>query len=82
MEFASVDLVRTAVKEYFIFIDREYIYVQNTSEKIRIKCKAEECLWVLYADINRVDNKTFRVNTLKDKHDCGLVFSIKYIDST
>ena len=36
----------------------------------------------MYAHISRVDNKTFRVNTLKDEHDCGLVFNSKHVDST
>ncbi|XP_062074277.1 uncharacterized protein LOC133778393 [Humulus lupulus] len=83
MEFATVEQLRHALKEYFISNDREFVYVMNDQLRVRAKCRGKGCPWVLYARQQKgVDNKSFRVNTLVDRHECGIVFNNRLVDST
>ncbi|XP_060971608.1 uncharacterized protein LOC115712288 isoform X2 [Cannabis sativa] len=48
LEFGNVQLLRTAVKEYFIHINAEYKLLANDLEKFRAKCRAGVsflCIW-------------------------------------
>lgn len=36
---------------------------------------------MIYAKVKNSDNKTIRINTLVDKHDCGIVFDNKLVTS-
>ncbi|XP_062103889.1 uncharacterized protein LOC133815010 [Humulus lupulus] len=72
VEFSSVELLREAIKTYFIQVDREYYFVFNNCKKLRVKCNGKGCPWVLYAYVQR-DNMTFRINTLVDEHSYSLI---------
>jgi hypothetical protein len=50
-------------------------YVANDQIRVRAKCEGKGCNWMLYAKVQKSDNKTVRVNTLVDKHNCGIVFN-------
>ncbi|XP_062112502.1 uncharacterized protein LOC133823668 [Humulus lupulus] len=80
MQFGTVYLLRTAIKEYFIQNDREYKYVANESYRVRAICRAKGCPWVLYAHVLG-DKTTFRVNTLVDSHLCPLVLNNRHVYS-
>ncbi|XP_062100812.1 uncharacterized protein LOC133806743 [Humulus lupulus] len=81
MFFAIVDQFRTALKEHFIKINREYVWLANDQRRVRAKCKSEGCNWVIYARVQLSDKRSFRVNTLVDRHTCGLVFNNKHATS-
>ncbi|XP_062089370.1 uncharacterized protein LOC133795917 [Humulus lupulus] len=81
MEFGTAKLLRTAIKEYFIESNREFKYVSNDMRRIRVKCKAKQCPWLLYASVSRADNTTFKVQTLVDNHNCGLVLNNSHADA-
>ncbi|XP_062085284.1 uncharacterized protein LOC133791371 [Humulus lupulus] len=80
MQFGTVYLLRTAIKEYFIQNDREYKYLANESYRVRAICRAKGCPWVLYAHVLG-DKTTFRVNTLVDSHLCPFVLNNRHVDS-
>ncbi|XP_062105109.1 uncharacterized protein LOC133816824 [Humulus lupulus] len=83
MEFATVTILRNAIREYFIEGDREYVFIANDSNRVRVKCKGANCEWMLFASIvNKIDGKTMRVKTLVDKHSCGIVLDNKKLTST
>ncbi|XP_062093428.1 uncharacterized protein LOC133799427 [Humulus lupulus] len=82
MEFATVELLRNARKEYFIAIDREFVYASNDSNRVRAKCRAIGCPWLLYASRLKNEGKTFRVQTLIDYHNCPLVINSRLANST
>ncbi|KAF4377479.1 hypothetical protein F8388_024970 [Cannabis sativa] len=74
MEFASVTILRNAIKEYFIQINRQYLV--NDSRRVRVKCKGEGCEWMMFASVHGGrDSFTFKVKTLNEDHTCGLVFN-------
>ncbi|XP_062115004.1 uncharacterized protein LOC133829091 [Humulus lupulus] len=81
MEFATVNHFRTTLKEYFSSINREYKWVFNDKKRRRAKCKKDDCGWVMYARVQLKDNTSFRVNTMVDKHDFGLVYNNKHATS-
>ncbi|XP_062074891.1 uncharacterized protein LOC133778892 [Humulus lupulus] len=83
MEFATVTILRNAIREYFIEGDREYVFIANDSNRVRVKSKGANCEWMLFASIvNKIDGKTMRVKTLVDKHSCGIVLDNKKLTST
>ncbi|XP_062099818.1 uncharacterized protein LOC133805665 [Humulus lupulus] len=83
MEFATVKILRNAIREYFIEGDREYVFISIDSNRVRVKCKGANCEWMLFASIvNKTDAKTMRVKTLVDKHSCGIVLDNKKLTST
>ena len=83
MEFATVTILRNAIREYFIEGDREYVFIANDSNRVRVKCKGANCEWMLFASIvNKTNGKTMRVKTLVDKHSCGIVLDNKKLTST
>ncbi|XP_062085390.1 uncharacterized protein LOC133791483 [Humulus lupulus] len=83
MEFATVTILRNAIRKYFIEGDREYVFITNDSNKVRVKCKGANCEWMLFASIvNKTDGKTMRVKTLVDKHSCDIVLDNKKLTST
>ncbi|XP_062119248.1 uncharacterized protein LOC133832997 [Humulus lupulus] len=83
MEFATVTILRNAIREYFIEGDREYVFIANDSNRVRVKCKGANSEWMLFASIvNKTDGKTMRVKTLVDKHSCGIVLDNKKLTST
>lgn len=79
MIFPSMEHFRFALKEEFIKVDREFQFVANDKTRVRAKCKGEGCMWTIYAKVQNSDNKTVRVNTLIDKHDCGIVFDNRLV---
>ncbi|XP_062104408.1 uncharacterized protein LOC133815608 [Humulus lupulus] len=81
MEFGTAKLLRTAIKKYFIESNREFKYVSNDMRRIRVKCKAKQCPWLLYASVSRADNTTFKVQTLVDNHNCGLALNNSHADA-
>jgi len=82
MIFPTIEHLREVLKEEFIKIDREFKYVFNDKTRLRAVCKGRGCGWVLYARVVGSDNKTVRVNTLVDTHDCGIVFYNKLVTCT
>ncbi|XP_062080936.1 uncharacterized protein LOC133785738 [Humulus lupulus] len=83
MEFSIVTILRNAIREYFIEGDREYVFIANDSNRVRVKCKGANCEWMLFASIvNKTNGKTMRVKTLVDKHSCGIVLDNKKLTST
>ncbi|XP_062103599.1 uncharacterized protein LOC133814685 [Humulus lupulus] len=83
MKFSIVTILRNAIREYFIEGDREYVFIANDSNRVRVKCKGANCEWMLFASIvNKTDGKTMRVKTLVDKHSCGIVLDNKKLTST
>ncbi|XP_062118312.1 uncharacterized protein LOC133831926 [Humulus lupulus] len=83
MEFATVTILRNAIREYFIEGDQEYVFIANDSNRVRVKCKGANCDWMLFASIvNKTDGKIMRVKTLVDKHSCGIVLENKKLTST
>ncbi|XP_062113116.1 uncharacterized protein LOC133824263 [Humulus lupulus] len=83
MEFSTVTILRNAIREYIIEGDREYVFISNDSNRIRVKCKGANYEWMLFASIvNKTEGKTMRVKTLVDKHSCGSVLDNKKLTST
>ncbi|KAF4356269.1 hypothetical protein F8388_000716 [Cannabis sativa] len=72
MEFGSVQLLKNTLKEHFILESKEYKLLANDLEKFRAVCRAPGCPYLLYAHVNG-DGKTFRINKMKPKHQCGIV---------
>ncbi|XP_060962048.1 uncharacterized protein LOC133032194 [Cannabis sativa] len=81
MLFPTNEHLRKALKEYFVTSDREFKYVSNDSLRIRAKCKGNRCTWLLYARRMRDDGTTFRINKMKGKHNCGIVFENSLVDA-
>ncbi|KAM6582412.1 hypothetical protein CsatB_009414 [Cannabis sativa] len=81
MLFPTNEHLRKALKEYFVTSDREFKYVSNDSLRIRAKCKGNGCTWLLYARRMRDDGTTSRINKMKGKHNCGIVFENSLVDA-
>ncbi|KAF4376205.1 hypothetical protein F8388_018874 [Cannabis sativa] len=61
MEFATVTLLRDTIREYFIVNDMEFVFIANDSNRVRVKCKAPGCKWMLFASlINKIEAKTMK----------------------
>ncbi|XP_060974198.1 uncharacterized protein LOC133039343, partial [Cannabis sativa] len=82
LEFANVDQLREAITEYFIANDREFVYIFNNQTKLKAVCKAKGCPWSLYARVQKRDNTTFRINSIWNVHNCGIVFNSRHVDAT
>lgn len=53
----------------------------TTKKRPGAKCRGLGCKWVIYARVQNSDNRTVRINTLVDKHNCGIVFDNKHVTS-
>ncbi|KAF4360860.1 hypothetical protein G4B88_000715 [Cannabis sativa] len=61
MEFATVTLLKDTIREYFIVNDMEFVFIANESNRVRVKCKAPGCKWMLFASlINKIEGKTMK----------------------
>ncbi|KAM6543142.1 hypothetical protein CsatB_007589 [Cannabis sativa] len=82
MEFATVTLLKDTIREYFIVNDMEFVFIANESNRVRVKCKAPGCKWMLFASlINKIEGKTMKVKKLENEHTCGMVFNNKKVNS-
>uniref|UniRef100_A0A803PCL0 Uncharacterized protein n=1 Tax=Cannabis sativa TaxID=3483 RepID=A0A803PCL0_CANSA len=81
MLFPTNEHLRKALKDYFVTSDREFKYVSNDSLRIRDKCKGDGCTWIPNARRMRDDGTTFRINKMKDEHNCGIVFENSLVDA-
>ncbi|XP_060963741.1 uncharacterized protein LOC133033146 [Cannabis sativa] len=81
MLFLTNEHLRKALNDYFVTSDREFKYVSNASLRIRAKCKGNGCTWILYARRMRDDGTRFRINKMKDEHNCGIVFENSLVDA-
>ncbi|KAF4379505.1 hypothetical protein G4B88_018201 [Cannabis sativa] len=73
MEFGSIEILRTALKENFIHTDREYVLIYNDRDTFRAKCNADWCPWMINAHV-QLDGMTFKITTITEGgHQCGIV---------
>ncbi|KAF4376208.1 hypothetical protein F8388_018877 [Cannabis sativa] len=65
--------VEDTIREYFIVNDMEFVFLANDSNRVRVKCKAPGCKWMLFASlINKIEGKTMKVKKLENEHTCGM----------
>ena len=81
MLFASVGVFRKALKDYFLAQNKDFKYISNDQRRVRAICKGTSCKWLIYASRVSTDGTTFRVNTLENTHDCGIVLNSRLANS-
>ncbi|KAF4351715.1 hypothetical protein F8388_019534 [Cannabis sativa] len=65
IEFGSIKILRAALKEHFIHIDREYILIHNDKCKFRGKCNAERCPRMINEHVQS-DGMIFKITTISE----------------
>ncbi|CAL9004331.1 unnamed protein product [Prunus brigantina] len=73
MVFANAKEFKEAVKWHFVNHCRSYKFKINYWYKVKAVCKAEPCLWSVYASSNDLSDKhsPLHVKTLVPNHTCG-----------
>jgi hypothetical protein len=78
MKFDNIKTLRDAVVQYSVKNARDIKYVKNEGTRLRVRC-VHNCPWELYA--YQQPDKSFRINTFKDKHTCTMVWQNKRVHS-
>lgn len=76
MEFENLDLFKDALRDYTIHLGREFVWKKNDRERVRAKCKEQECKWEIFCSWNKGE-KCFQVKTFNSEHSCARVFKNK-----
>ena len=76
MEFENLDLFKDALRDYTIHLGREFVWKKNDRERVRAKCKEQECKWKIFCSWNKGE-KCFQVKTFNSEHSCARVFKNK-----
>ena len=56
MEFENLDLFKDALRDYTIHLGREFVWKKNDRERVRAKCKEQECKWEIFCSWNKGEN--------------------------
>jgi hypothetical protein len=73
MEFETLKTFKNAVREYNIALGRVFRWVKNDKERVRAKCRQEDCPWEIFCSWSKV-NLSFQVKTFETEHSCCRVF--------
>jgi hypothetical protein len=73
MEFETLTTFKNAVREYNIALGRVFRWVKNDKERVRAKCRQEDCPWEIFCSWSKV-NLSFQVKTFETEHSCCRVF--------
>ncbi|XP_025980097.1 uncharacterized protein [Glycine max] len=69
MEFGTLAEFKSALREYSIFMDREFKWKKNDKQRARAKCKKACCDWEIYCAKNELRN-SFQIKSFKHEHNC------------
>ncbi|KAH1209768.1 hypothetical protein GmHk_15G044202 [Glycine max] len=69
MEFSTLAEFKSALREYSIFIGREFRWKKNDKQRVRAKCKKACCDWEIYCAKNEHKN-CFQIKSFKHEHKC------------
>ena len=67
MEFENLDLFKDALRDYTIHLGREFVWKKNDRERVRAKCKEQECKWEIFCSWNKGE-KCFQVKAFNSEH--------------
>ena len=65
MLFTTVQEFRKVVREYGIKNGHNFHFIKNESDRVRVRCAADGCPWLLYASLVNRKEKTMQVKTYK-----------------
>ena len=74
MKFSTVQEFRKAVWEYGIKNGHNFDFIKNETDRVRVRCAADGCDWLLYASLVNRKEKTMQIKTYQKEHKCGRVF--------
>ncbi|KAL5158550.1 hypothetical protein HKD37_15G042996 [Glycine soja] len=69
MEFGTLAEFKSALREYSIFMGREFKWKKNDKQRARAKCKKACCDWEIYCAKNEHRN-CFKIKSFKHEHKC------------
>ena len=69
MEFGTLAKFKSALREYSIFMGREFKWKKNDKQRARAKCKKACCDWEIYCAKNEHKN-CFQIKSFKHEHKC------------
>jgi len=72
MEFCSLKQFKQALMEHFVLNGREIKFIKNDNVRVRAIFKRKCGFLILCSKVE--GSQTFRVKTLFDTHNCGIIF--------
>ena len=69
MEFGTLAKFKSALREYSIFMGREFKWKKNDKQRARAKCKKACCDWEIYCAKNEHKN-CFQIKSFMHEHKC------------
>ncbi|GMP88816.1 hypothetical protein CsSME_00040659 [Camellia sinensis var. sinensis] len=80
MVFGTTKILKAAVKEHGIKIEKAIKLVKNDSMRVRATCKPP-CECILYAS-KMQGQPSFQIKTYVPTHNCGIIFYNRQVNST
>ncbi|XP_072076747.1 uncharacterized protein [Arachis hypogaea] len=65
-----METFKKALKDYFVFEEKDVLYIKNEKYRLRAACATEDCPWLIFISWNSA-SRCFQVKTLIDEHTCA-----------
>ncbi|XP_020982459.1 uncharacterized protein LOC110273605 [Arachis duranensis] len=65
-----METFKKALKDYFVFEEKDVLYIKNEKHRLRAACAAEDCPWLIFTSWNSA-SRCFQVKTLINEHTCA-----------
>ncbi|XP_057745904.1 uncharacterized protein LOC130965081 [Arachis stenosperma] len=72
-------MFKQALKDYFVYEEKELMYLKNEPKRIRARCAEEGCPWLVFCSHNS-QSLSFQIKTFIGEHNCGRNLSSNMAD--